>query len=48
MNDFSQALPIMVINYSMFFGIFVKMQGSVAYTNGKEITIPRLDINDPV
>ena len=48
MNDFSQALPIMVNNYSKLFGIIVKMQGSVAYTNGKEITIPRLDINDPV
>lgn len=46
--DMSQALPIMVNNYAKLFGITVKMQGSLAYTNGKVITIPRLDINNPV
>ena len=41
-----QAMPIMVNNYSRLFGVKVRMQGTVAYTNGKVITIPRMDITD--
>lgn len=40
------ALPIIVTNYARAFGVRVRMQGSEAYTNGREIVIPRLDIND--
>ncbi len=47
MNTVSKALPIMVNSYARLFGVSVRIQGSVAYTNGKVITIPRLDVNDP-
>ncbi len=40
------ALPIIVTNYARAFGVRVRMQGSEAYTNGREIVIPRLDLND--
>lgn len=43
-----QAMPIMVNNYSKLFGVKVRMQGTLAYTNGKVITIPRMDVTDPV
>lgn len=46
-NRITNALPIMVNNYSKMFGVSVRMQGTSAYTNGKVITIPRLDISDP-
>lgn len=46
-NHLTNALPIMVNNYSKMFGVSVRMQGTSAYTNGKTITIPRLDINNP-
>ncbi len=46
-NHISNALPIMVNNYSKMFGVSVRMQGTSAYTNGETITIPRLDINNP-
>lgn len=46
-NHLNNALPIMVNNYSKMFGVSVRMQGTSAYTNGKTITIPRLDINNP-
>ena len=46
-NPLTNALPIMVNNYSKMFGVSVRMQGTSAYTNGKTITIPRLDINNP-
>lgn len=46
-NRITSALPIMVNNYSKMFGVSVRMQGTSAYTNGKVITIPRLDINNP-
>lgn len=46
-NHITNALPIMVNNYSKMFGVSVRMQGTSAYTNGKTITIPRLDINNP-
>ena len=42
------ALPIIVTNYSRHFGVLVRMQGSCAYTNGHTITIPRLDLYDPI
>ncbi|MGN0893518.1 MAG: hypothetical protein ACI4ND_00785 [Succinivibrio sp.] len=48
MNRISTALPIMVNNYAKMFGVGVRMQGTTAYTNGRVITIPRLDIRDPV
>ena len=38
----------MVANYAKLFGVKVKIAGSVAYTNGKLINIPRLDLDDPV
>lgn len=41
------ALPIIVSNYARRFGVKVRMQGCTAYTNGKSITIPRLNLNDP-
>ena len=47
MNSLSNALPIMVSNYSKLFGITVRIQGTSAYTNGQVITIPRLDMSDP-
>ena len=40
-------LPLMVQNYAKMFGVTVRIQGSTAYTNGKTITIPRLDANKP-
>ncbi|MGN1280971.1 MAG: hypothetical protein ACI4UM_03600 [Succinivibrio sp.] len=48
MNIVSTALPIMVNSYAKIFGVGVRMQGTTAYTNGKVITIPRLDIRDPI
>ena len=48
MNHKLKALPIMVANYAKLFGVKVKIAGSVAYTNGKLINIPRLDLDDPV
>ena len=48
MNNLSNALPIMVNNYAKLFGVSVRIQGSTAYTNGKVITIPRLDIKNPI
>lgn len=42
------ALPIIVTNYARTFGVNVRMQGSQAYTDGKQITIPRLNLKDPV
>lgn len=47
MNNLVKALPIMVNNYSKLFGVSVRIQGTCAYTNGKVITIPRLDISAP-
>lgn len=47
MNSLSNALPIMVSNYSKLFGVTVRIQGTSAYTNGQVITIPRLDMSDP-
>ncbi len=48
MKDLTNALPIMVNNYAKLFGVTVRIQGTSAYTNGREITIPRLDIKNPV
>ena len=42
------ALPIIVTNYARAFGVKVRMQGCSAYTNGSTITIPRLDLSDPI
>ena len=42
------AMPMMVQNYARLFGVSVRIQGSTAYTNGKVITIPRLNIKDPI
>lgn len=39
-------MPIIVSNYAKLFGVKVRMLGSMAYTNGSIITIPRLDLND--
>lgn len=46
MNDLISAMPIIVSNYAKLFGVKVRMLGSMAYTNGSIITIPRLDLND--
>ena len=45
MANLSKALPIIVSNYSKLFGVTVRMQGRSAYTNGRTINIPRLDLN---
>jgi cobaltochelatase CobT len=47
-QELEGALPIIVTNYARAFGVKVRMQGSSAYTNGTTITIPRLDLSDPV
>ena len=41
-------MPLLIKNYADAFGIKVRMQGASAYTNGKTITIPRMDITDPL
>ena len=41
-------LPMLVQNYSKLFGVSIRIQGSTAYTNGKVITIPRIDITNPI
>ena len=35
-----------VHNYAKLWGVVVRVQGSVAYTDGKKITIPRFDIQN--
>lgn len=40
------AMPIIVANYAKVFNINVRMQGNFAYTDGKEIVIPRLNLTD--
>ena len=40
------AMPIIVANYAKAFNIKVRMQGSYAYTDGREIVIPRLNLTD--
>ncbi|MGN0909632.1 MAG: hypothetical protein ACI4NA_08415 [Succinivibrio sp.] len=47
-QELEGALPIIVANYARAFGVKVRMQGASAYTNGSTITIPRLDLADPV
>ncbi len=47
-KELEGALPIIVTNYARAFGVKVRMQGSSAYTNGSTITIPRLDLSDPI
>lgn len=34
-------------NYAKLFGVGLRIQGTLAYTNGKAVTIPRLDLNKP-
>lgn len=41
------ALPIIVTNYAGVSGVQVRQHGRLAYTDGNEITIPRLDLSDP-
>ena len=40
------ALPLIMGNYASNFGINLYMYGSSAYTDGKNITIPRLNLDD--
>ena len=40
------ALPLIMGNYASNFGINLFMYGSSAYTDGKNITIPRLNFNN--
>lgn len=47
-KELEGALPIIVANYARAFGVRVRMQGISAYTNGNTITIPRLDLSDPI
>ena len=42
------SMPIMVKTYAKKFGVKIRIQGSTAYTNGNVITIPRLDVTDPI
>ena len=41
------ALPLIMGNYASNFGINLYMYGASAYTDGKNITIPRLKFNNP-
>ena len=41
------ALPLIMGNYASNFGINLYMYGASAYTDGKNITIPRLNFNNP-
>ena len=41
-------MAIMIKNYARKFGVSLRMQGSVAYTNGQLITIPRLDMTNKI
>ena len=41
------ALPLIMGNYASNFGINLFMYGASAYTDGKNITIPRLNFNNP-
>ena len=41
------ALPLIMGNYASNFGINLYMYGAAAYTDGKNITIPRLNFNNP-
>ena len=45
-NVLEDAMPIIVNNYAKIFGVKVRMQGSMAYTNGSIITIPRLNLRN--
>ncbi len=40
------ALPLIMGSYAEKMGIDLLMYGHSAYTNGNEITIPRLDLQD--
>ena len=46
MSELINAMPIIVSNYAKMFGVKVRMLGTMAYTNGELITLPRLDLND--
>ena len=45
MANVNQSLALAVNHYSKQFGVDIRIQGTCAYTNGKTITIPRLNIN---
>ena len=40
------ALPLIMGNYASKFGVNLFMYGNSAYTDGKNITIPRLDFEN--
>ncbi len=43
---FEQSLPLLCNYYSKLFGVQIRIQGTSAYTNGKVITIPRMNLAD--
>ena len=42
----SGVLPLLIGSYARRYGVDLLMYGHTAYTNGKQITIPRLDLSD--
>ena len=42
----SGVLPLLIGSYAKRYGVELMMYGHTAYTNGKQITIPRLDLSD--
>jgi len=42
----SGVLPLLIGSYARRYGVELLMYGHTAYTNGKQITIPRLDLSD--
>ena len=43
----SGVLPLLIGSYAKRYGVELMMYGHTAYTNGKQITIPRIDLSDP-
>ncbi len=43
----SGVLPLLIGSYARKFGVELLMYGHTAFTNGSQITIPRLDLSDP-
>ncbi len=48
MKLYRGVLPLVIGNFAKNFGVQLYMYGKQAFTDGKSITIPHLDLNDPV
>lgn len=44
--NFEKSLPLICNNYSKIFNLKIKISGSLAYTDGSVIVIPRMDLNN--